>query len=387
MGIEIREVLTGKQKKQYIYLPARLHKGHSNWVPPIWMDERTYYNPGKNKSFQKCDTILFLALKDGRTVGRIMGIVNRKYNEERNEKHARFSWLESTEDPELVKALLGATEDWARGLGMERIVGSLGFSDKDPQGLLIEGFDESIVIATNCNHHWLPDMVSACGYEKDVDLLVYKVDIPEIVPEIYLRISDRVLSRNNLVVREFRKRKELRKVIHPVLGLMNDTFEGLYGFDKLSLKEMDEFANRYIPILDPRFIKVIETIEGKTVAFIIGMPDVSKGIIRSGGRLLPFGLFQILRSGKRTKQLNLLLGAVHEDYRNHGLDALMATKMIASARDAGLEYIDSHLELESNLKVRAEMERFGGKIYKRYRIYKKDLGAQPQVVNHQGNVE
>ncbi|MCK4749628.1 MAG: hypothetical protein KAT15_21385, partial [Bacteroidales bacterium] len=259
MEIEIRKVLKGKQKKQYIHLPTRLHKGHSNWVPPIWLDEKTYYNPKKNKSFQKCDTILFLAFKDGKPAGRIMGIINRPYNESRDEKHARFAWLESTEDKGVVEVLLKATEDWARGMGMERLVGPLGFSDKDPQGLLIEGFDESMVIATNCNHSWLPDMVGGCGYEKDVDLVVYKVDIPEKVPEIYSKIAERVLAGNNLIVREFKKRKELRAAIRPVLGLMNDTFEEIYGFDRLSGKEMDEFAARYIPLLDPRFIKVVET--------------------------------------------------------------------------------------------------------------------------------
>ena len=377
MGIEILEVRTARQKKQYIHLPAELHRGHSNWVPPIWLDEKTYYNPKKNKSFHKCDTILMLALKDGMPAGRIMGIINRPYNEVRNEKHARFAWLESTEDPEIVEALLRVTEDWARGMGMERLVGPLGFSDKDPQGLLIEGFGEPMVIATNCNHAWLPDMVAGCGYEKDVDLVVYKVDIPEKVPETYEKIAERVLDRTNLIVRDFRKRKELRAVIRPVLGLMNDTFEEIYGFDRLSGKEMDEFAARYIPLLDPRFIKVVETPDREPVAFIIGMPDVSKGIMKSGGYLFPFGIFQILRSGKKTKQLNLLLGAVHEGYRNHGLDALMGVRMLESAHIAGLEYIDSHLELEENRKVRSEMERFGGKVYKRYRIFKKELGSKP----------
>jgi hypothetical protein len=376
MEVKIEEVLGGKQKRQYIHLPARLHKDHPNWVPPIWLDEKTYYNPKKNKSFEHCDTILFLAYNEGKVAGRIMGIINHRYNDSRNEKHARFAWLESNEDPDVVAALMKATEDWAREKGMERIVGPLGFSDKDPQGLLIEGFDEPMVIATNCNLPWLPKMVGDNDYEKDVDLVVYKVDIPEKIPEVYEKIAERVLGRSELSIREFKKRKELKPVIRPVLGLMNDTFEGIYGFDRLTGKEMDEFAARYIPLLDPRFIKVIETPDKKPVAFLIGMPDLSEGIMKSRGYLFPFGIFQILRSGKKTRQLNLLLGAVHEEYRNHGLDALMAVKMLESANEAGLEYIDSHLEMEGNMKVRAEMERLGGEIYKRYRIFGKDLGPK-----------
>ena len=234
-----------------------------------------------------------------------------------------------------------------------------------------------MVITTNCNFHWLPDMVRDNGYEKDVDLVVYKVDIPDKVPEIYERIAERVLSRNNLLVREFRRKKELKPVIRPVLGLMNDTFEEIYGFDRLTEKEMDDFAARYIPLLDPRLIKVVETPDRQPVAFIIGMPDLSEGIIKSKGYLFPFGILKILLSGRRTKQLNLMLGAVHKDYRNHGLDALMACRMLESANKAGLEFIDSHLELEDNRNVRAEMERFGGKVYKRYRIFGKSLRTQP----------
>ena len=373
MAIEIKQVLGKRQLRQYIHLPAKLHKGHSNWVPPLYMDEKTYYNPRKNKSFQYSDTIQFLAYKNGQVAGRVMGIINRRYNESRNEKHARFSWLESPEDPEIVSSLLNATEDWAREKGMVKIVGPLGFSDKDPQGLLVEGFDEPMVIATTCNYPWLPDLVAGNGYEKEVDLVVYKVDMPDQVPEIYAKISERVLGRHNLFVREFRKKKELKPAIRPVLRLMNETFKGIYGYDQMTEREMDEFAARYIPLLDPRFIKVIEKDEYQPVAFIIGMPDLSQGIIKSGGYLFPLGIFHILRAGKKTKQLNLLLAAVHEDFRNLGLDAVMGSKMIESAIEGGLEYVDSHLELEDNHKVRAEMERMGGKVYKRYRIFGKNL--------------
>jgi hypothetical protein len=138
-------------------------------------------------------------------------------------------------------------------------------------------------------------------------------------------------------------------------------------------QEMDELAARFLSILDPRFLKVIKNQEGEHVAFVLGMPDISKGIIRARGYLFPIGLFYILRAARKTRQLNLLLGAVREDYRNAGLDAVLAVKIIGSALKAGMKYMDSHLELEDNLKVRAEMERFGGKVYKRFRLYQKKL--------------
>jgi hypothetical protein len=337
------------------------------------MDERAYFNPRKNKSFTYADTILFLAYKDARPAGRIMGIINKRHNETHGESHARFSFLECWDDAEVATALLQAVEKWAGKKGMVKLVGPLGFSDKDPQGLLVEGFDEPNVIATNCNFPYLSDFVRKNGFGKEVDLVVYKLDIPEQVPDTYQRIHDRVLSRNNLVVREFRTRKELKPAIRPVLGLMNETFQDIYGYDNMTGNEMDEFAARYIPLLDPDFIKVVENDRQEPVAFLIGMPDLSEGIRKSKGYLLPIGIFHILRAGKRTKQLNLMLGGIREDHRNHGLDAVMGTRMIKSARKAGLEFVDSHLELETNTKVRAEMERMGGKVYKRYRIFQKPI--------------
>ncbi len=373
MSIEIQEILGGKQKRLFIHLPARIHKGHSNWVPPIYMDERTYFNPKKNKSFNYADTILLLAYKNARPVGRIMGIINNRYNESHGESHARFSYLECWDDPEVATALLRAVEEWAGKKGMVKLVGPLGFSDKDPQGLLIEGFDEPIVISTNCNFPYLPEFLEKNGFKKEVDLVVYKVDIPDQVPEIYQRIHDRVLSRNNLLIREFTSKKEMRPMIRPVLQLMNDTFQDIYGYDDMTDKEMDELASRYLPVLNPEFIKVVENDLQEPVAFLIGMPDISDGIRKSRGYLFPFGIFRIIRAGKRTKQLNLLLGGIREDHRNHGLDAVMGTRIIVSAHKAGLEYVDSHVELETNTKVRSEMERMGGKVYKRYRIFQKPI--------------
>ena len=327
----------------------------------------------KNKSFSYADTILLLAYKNARPAGRIMGIINKRYNESHGELNARFSFLECWDDPEVATALLQAVEAWAGKKGMVKLVGPLGFSDKDPQGLLVEGFDEPIVIATNCNYPYLPEFVENNGFRKEIDLVVYKLDIPQQVPDIYQQVHDRVLSKNNLVIREFKNKKELKPAIRPVLSLMNETFQDIYGYDKMTGKEMDEFAARYIPLLDPDFIKVVENNLKEPVAFLIGMPDISDGIRKSRGYLLPIGIFHILRSAKKTKQLNLLLGGIREDHRNHGLDAVMGTRMIESARKAGLEYVDSHLELETNRKVRAEMERMGGKVYKRYRIFQKPI--------------
>ncbi|MGB7295047.1 MAG: hypothetical protein WBC70_05605 [Candidatus Aminicenantales bacterium] len=374
MAIDVREVRTRRDLKTFIHLPEKIHRGHRNWVHPIYMDEWKYFDPKKNKAFGYCQTILLLAFRDGRAVGRIMGIINTRFNEYRKEKLGRFGFLETWEDQEVVHALLGRVEEWARGLGMIRIVGPYGFSDQDPEGFLIEGFERRATIATYSNYEWLPRLVENEGYTKDIDYFVYKLDVPREFPEFYKKIFERTARKGVFKVVEFRKRKELKPWIRPVLSLMNECYTGsdIYGFAPLEEKEMDDLAKRYMPILDPRFIKVVAK-DGEPVAFVVGIPDMTEGIQKARGRLFPFGFIHILRAAKKTRQLDLLLGAVSEKYRGQGLDVFMGTRMIQSAQEAGMEFMDSHHEMETNVRVRAEMERMGGQIYKRFRIFQKNL--------------
>ncbi len=373
MEIRIVTVSGKKDLRRFIHLPAKIHKDHSNWVPPLYMDDNQFFNPSKNKSFKYCDAILMLAYRGDRLTGRIMGIINHRYNKTHNENHGRFSFLECWNQPDVAAALLSAVEDWARSKGMTRLVGPLGFSDKDPQGFLIEGFNELMALATTCNFPYMNELMEQSRYAKKTDLVVYKIPIPEEIPPFYTKVAERAISRNDISVVELTGKKQIKALIRPVLSLVNETFSEIYGFDPMTPEEMDEFAARYIAVLDPRFIKVILNGKGEHIAFVLGIPDMSKGIIRSRGYLFPFGIFHVLRAAKKTRQLNLMLGAIREDYRNAGLDAILAVTIVGSAMRAGMKLMDSHLELEDNLKVRAEMERFGGKVYKRYRIYQKDL--------------
>ncbi len=374
MNINLIEVINKKHLKTFIYLPEKLHRGRKNWVHPIYLDEWTYFNPKKNKAFSYSDTLMLLAERDGQVVGRIMGIINHRYNEVRHEKTARFGYLESIQDQEVVHALLSRVEQWAREKGMTRIIGPYGFSDQDPEGFLIKGFEHRATIATYYNFEWLPEMVEKEGYTKDIDYFVYKIEIPKEIPEIYVRVSERIMKKGNFQLLEFKKRREIKPWVRPILSLMNETYieSNIYGYAPLDEKEMDALAKKYLPVLDPRFIKGVLK-DGQVVAFIIGIPDMTEGIQKARGRLFPFGFIHILRAQKKTKQLDLLLGAIKKEYRGMGLDALMGMAMISSAQKAGFEIIDTHHEMESNVRVRAEMERVGGKIYKIYRVYQKSL--------------
>ncbi len=374
MKATIKEVKSRKDLKKFIYLPEKIHANHKTWVHPIYMDEWTYFDAKKNKAFSYSDTILLLAYKEDEVVGRIMGIINTRYNEYKNEKTARFGYLEAWEDEEVIRALLIAVEDWAREKGMTRMIGPYGFTDQDPEGFMIEGFKNHATIATYHNFDWMPRMIEKLGYAKDVDYFVYELDVPKEIPEFYKKILERVKRKGNFELVELRKKSQIKPWIIPVLDLMNECYIGsnIYGYTPLDKLEMMDLAKRYLPVLDPRFVKVV-TKDGDTVAFIVGIPDMTAGIKKARGRLLPFGFLKILRAAKKSKQLDLLLGAVKESYRGRGLDVLMGVGMIMSAQEAGFEMMDTHHELESNVKVRAEMERMGGKLYKKYRVYHKML--------------
>jgi len=385
MEIVVRPVCSKGDLRKFIHLPAKIHKKHANWIPPLYSDEWEFFNDKKNKSYEYSDVILLLAFRGKKLAGRIMGLINYKYNELNRERNARFNYLETWDDLEVSRVLLSHVEEWARLKGMKKLVGPLAFSDKDPQGYLIEGFDEPISIATHCNYEYLVDHLKALGYEKDVDLVVYKIKIPEETPELYTKVAER--ARRNIPgikLLEFTRRKDLKPWIRPIFTLINDTFTEIYGFMPFTLEEMDDFANRYLMIMDPRLIKVVVNERSETVAFVIGMPDISRGIKKSRGYLIPFGILHILIAGRRTRQLNLLLGAVHPDYQNRGIDTIMGSAMLDSARKQNMEYIDSHLEMESNVKVRAEMEYMGGKVYKRYRVYGKALAKSNRKLDADG---
>jgi hypothetical protein len=374
MEIKIKEVKNKKDLKKFIYLPAQIHKNHKNWVPPVYMDEFNFYNPKKNISFNHSQTILFLAYKENKVVGRVMGIIPTQYNEIHNEQDVRFGFIETYNDKEVFHALIKAVEDWGKKNKCKNIVGPLGFSDKDPQGFLIEGFDAPPIISANINFPYMPKLIEEENYTKKTDLVVYNVPVPNEIPEFYKAIYQRVLRNNpKLNIIDFKTKKHLKPYIIPVLKLLNETFKDIYAFSPYEENEMKDFAKRYLPILDPEFIKVIENEKHELLAFFIAIPEISEGIIKAKGKVLPFGIFKIMAAQKKTKQLTLLLGGIKEQYRGKGLDVLLGYHMLESALKRNFDFIDSHLELETNTLVRREMESMGGKVYKKYRIYTKKL--------------
>jgi hypothetical protein len=368
--------------KKFIYLPEKIHANHHTWVPPLYMIEWQYFNPKKNPAFPDCDTILLLAWRGSEVVGRIMGIINHRYNALREEKTARFAYLETWEEEGTVHALLGAVEDWARERGMTKIIGPYGFSDQDPEGFLIEGFEHRATLVTYCNFEWMIRFVESAGYAKDIDYVTYRFFFPETADEFRKRyplvekVFERISKKGNFEFVEFKTQNAARRWAKPAFRLMNECYTDarIYGYNPLNEDEMDALVERFMPLMDPRFLKLIKRGD-ETVGFIIAVPDMTEGIQQARGRLLPFGFWKILRARKKSGQLDLLLWAVKEEYRGLGLDGLLGGKVFLTACQAGMKVCDSHHIMETNQKTRLAFERTGGQVYKRFRVYQKDLTA------------
>ncbi len=374
MSVRLIPVTSRRELKRFIYLPEALHEGHAQWMPMnLYMDDWDYFDPKKNRALSYCDTTLMLAEKDGRLVGRVMGIINHRHNEAVNEKTARFALLESTQDQEVLHTLLAHVEGWAKAKGMTKVVGPFGFNDQDPEGFQIEGFEHHPTMVTYYNFPWLIPMLEQEGYGKETDYVVYKVPAPKAVTELMSKLAERVEKRGFREV-GLKSKKQVKSYIVPVLQLMNEAYVGIYGYSALDEQEMEDLAKKYLLFLDIRFLKIVVK-EGEVVAFMVAMPDLNEAFVKSRGRLLPIGWFHLLRVLKRKRftQLDMLLAGVKEGFRGKGLEMLMAREMTLSMMAAGVDVIDSHHELETNTLVRAEMERQGGVVYKRYRIFQKTV--------------
>jgi hypothetical protein len=369
MGLVLTPVADRRALRDFVRLPYRLRRHDPTWCPPLISDERRTFDARRNRAMAYCDHALWLA-RDARgtPVARIAGIINRRHDELSGEPAARFSHLEAPDDAGVVRALLDAVLEWAAGRAAVRVIGPMGFTDQDPAGFALSGFDEPPSVATCQNPAYLPRLVEGLGWSAHEDYVVYRVPVAPELPAAYHRILSRVTARGGLRLLEFRRRRELAPLVHPILDLMNESFTGLSGYSFLDRQEISDLAARFMPVIDPRFVKVVLARDA-VVGFIIAIPDVSAGLRRAGGRLLPLGWLHIRSAARRARRLDLLLGGVRHGFRHRGVDVLLGAATIRSAHEAGLEYMDSHHELASNMLVRAEMERNGGVVYRLYRLY------------------
>ncbi|MCK9309580.1 MAG: hypothetical protein PHH43_03515 [Candidatus Cloacimonetes bacterium] len=373
MNITVKEVQTPSEMKQFIYLPEKLNADRPNWVPPFYADDARSFDPKRNPSHAYCQHVYALAYEGDKIVGRVAGIINTRFNTLSNATTARFGYMDATDSLQVTEALIAFVAKWATAKGMTKLIGPMGFTEEDPEGFIIEGFDEVVTLASNQNRPSMPVYMEKLGFSKEVDYVVYNVLVAEAKTELYHKMFLRKSRSTEIRLLEFSKKSELKKYILPIFRLMNETFIDLYGYSAFEEHEMQDLANRYLPVVNPQFIKAVVNAQGEVVGFIVAIPNMAPGIIKAKGRIFPLGFLHILSAMKKSTQLDLYMGAIKESYRSKGVDLLMGYALLESCTKAGILNWDSHHELENNIQVRGEMERGGGKIYKRFRIYQKQL--------------
>ena len=375
VAIEIREVGTSRELKKFIRFPFQLYRDHPFWVPALEFDEMNTLRRDKNPAFEYCDTKYWMAFRDGSPVGRIAGIINRRYIEKWKNRYARFGWIDFVDDESVCRALVQTVEDWARRNGLTAVHGPLGFTDLDREGLLVEGFQELGTLATIYNHPYYPRHLEACGYRKDTDWVEFLAQNPAQVPEKIQRVADIACKRYKLRVLEVTRAKDILKYAKGVFEVLDAAYEGLYGVVPLTDRQVDAYIKQYFGFVNPEYIKIVLDSQDKVAGFLIALPSLSRALQKCRGRLFPFGFFHLYRAMKHNTLLDMYIAAVRPDLQGKGVNAIFISEMWKSAGKNGIVSTESNPELEANQKVQASWDYFESRQHKRRRCYLKTLEA------------
>ncbi|HJD91777.1 N-acetyltransferase [Bacteroides coprosuis] len=377
MSIEIKKVSSKKELKKFIRFNYELYKDNPYSVPDLYDDMLGTFDKNKNAAFAYCDADFFLAYKEGKLVGRVAALINKKANKIWNEKTVRFGWIDFYDDIEISKALLETVEKWGKERGMKKIQGPLGFTDFDAEGMLVDGFDQLSTMATIYNYPYYPVHLKELGFEKDVDWVEFKIYIPDAIPEKHKRISEIIQKKYDLKIKKYTSGKKIAEDYgQAIFELMNEAYQPLYGFAPLSQQQIDQYVKMYLPIVDLRMVTLITDSSDRLVAVGLSMPSLSEALQKAKGKLFPFGWFYLLKAlffKKRAKMLDLLLVAVKPEYQNKGVNALLFADLIPIYKKLGFQYAESNPELELNDKVQAQWTYFNTEQHKRRRAFTKKL--------------
>ena len=380
-SVQIKRVETKKDLKAFIECHYDLYEGNQYDAPNLYSDELNTLSKDKNAAFDFCEAEYFLALKEGKVVGRVAAIINNKANEKWDKKDVRFGWIDFIDDIEVSKALLKAVEDYGREKGMTSVVGPLGFTDMDPEGMLIWGFDQLGTMATIYNYDYYPKhMEKLGGWEKDNDYVEYRLDVPETAPEKYTKIAEMVEKRYNLHARKLTKKEIFEGGYGKKLfDLINVTYSHLYGFSELSERQIDQYVKMYFPLADLDLITVVEdgNKDNQLVGLAITIPSLTRALQKCHrGRLFPFGWWHLLRAIKfhKTEVVDLLLIGVLPEYRSKGANSLVFADLIPRYVKYGFKWGETHVEMETNESVQSQWGPLDPTMHKKRRCYRKAIG-------------
>lgn len=376
MSVEIRPVKATKgELKKFVKFGIDHYKDNEYFVPPLVIDDVNTLMPENNPAFDFCRAQSFMAYRDGKPVGRITGIINDVVNERTGKKELRFGFVEFTDDTEVVDALFDAVEQWGRNQGMTEVIGPMGFTDMDHEGMLVEGFDQVGTMATIYNYPYYPEHMLRMGFEKDIDWVEYLIKIPDAIPEKHKRIADIVRRKFNIDVAHVKSRTELKERYgQKLFELINRAYDNLYGYSPLTPRQIDHLIKQYLGIIRLDNVCVIVDSDDNLVGVGIAVPSFSHALQQSRGRLFPMGWRHMLKPLMgHVDTVDLLLVAVAPEYQGKGVNALLFTELIPAFQRAGYKQAESNLELEDNENVQKQWEYFERRQHKRRRCYRKKL--------------
>ena len=374
--VEIRQLNpTRSNLKKFVEFQIDLYKGNPYFVPPLVSDEIATLDSKVNPAFDHCESAYFMAYRDGKAVGRIAAMINKQVNEKENSRQARFGFVDFIDDAEVSKALFDAAEKWAKEKGMDNIVGPLGFTDLDNEGMLINGFEELSTMATIYNYPYYPAHVERLGYEKEVDWHEFLIEIPEQIPDKHKRIAEIVKKKFNLRVVKFTSRKALKEQYGQALfELINEAYDNLYGYSRLTKRQIDYYIKIYLSMLNLDLVTLIVDGEDQLVGVGISIQSMSRALQKSKGKMFPFGWWHLLKGLKgKNDRVDLLLVAVKPQYMGKGVNALLFTDLIPAYNKYGFKWAESNPELESNAAVQNQWVAFPYRQHRNRRAFIKRI--------------
>ena len=371
--LEIREVKTAWDIKEFIEFPLRLYKNCPYFVPPLYGDEKKLLKSGGKT--EDADAVFYLALKNGVTVGRIQGILQKEYNRSHDTKQIRFTRFDCIDDIEVARELFSAVEHWGRKLGMTDICGPLGYTDLDREGLLIEGFSENSTFEEQYNYEYYGKLIERLGYVKDVDWLEYELKKPKVRNEMLARVAQRSLELNKLHIADNKmsKKKYIEKYRDGFFECLFECYSHLYGTVDIPKAAQDELISQFMLVVNKECAIFICDENERVVGFGLCFPGIGDAVKKSGGRLTPGALIRVLKTVNNPKVIDLALVAVRPEYRMAGLNAVLVNGILDILESGRVESCETNLNLETNTAVQAQWKYFDARQHKRRRAYKKSL--------------
>lgn len=376
MAIDIREIHSKRELKQFIEFANELYKDCPYYCPPLFFDEMNCFDPKNNPALEVCEFQLWMAYRGNKPVGRIAGIINHKANEKWGVKKVRFGWFDFIDDIEVSHALLDTAAAWGKARGMEFLNGPVGFTDFDHEGLLLEGYDYPAVMASLYNYPYYVKHIDAYQMTKEADWLEFQVYPPQGCPERLKRIADIVKQRSHVRVDKVKNSRELvRKYGIEYMDVIDTAYQKLYNFQPMTDKQKNYYKNMYFPLLNFDFVTIVVNDKDEIVGVGLGMPDISDALRKCGGHLFPLGWYYLIKAlkAKQMDSFSFLLIAVRPDYQDKGINALFFEDQIPIINQYGIKRLETTSILETNTKNIANFTQFDHKIHKRHRAYIKPL--------------